>query len=105
MEDFVAHLTRQGDSVCRHKITVSGASGPLYSDLYNETRGQLIEAKAGTSRSRTGRGPTEPTGAIDPDADAPITALDLAMDARGQRSRFGSRADARVLAAVRRAAA
>ena len=32
-------------------MTVPGASGPLYSDLYNETRGQLIEAKAGTSRS------------------------------------------------------
>jgi hypothetical protein len=51
VEDFAALLTRQGDSVCRHKITVPGAGGPLYSDLYNETRGQLIEAKAGTSRS------------------------------------------------------
>ncbi len=51
VEDFAAHLTGQGDSVCRHKITVPGAGGPLYSDLYNETRAQLIEAKAGTLRS------------------------------------------------------
>jgi hypothetical protein len=51
VSDFAAHLAKEGDSVCRHKITLTGAGGPLYSDLYNETRGQLIEAKAGTSRS------------------------------------------------------
>jgi hypothetical protein len=51
VSDFAAHVTKQGDSVCRHKITVKGAGGPLYSDLYNETREQLIEAKAGTSRN------------------------------------------------------
>lgn len=49
--DFAAHLEKQGDSICRHKITVPGVGGPLYSDLYNEIRGQLIEAKAATSRS------------------------------------------------------
>jgi len=51
VEDFASYLAEQGCSVCRHKITVPGAKGQLYSDLYNETRGQLIEAKAGTSRS------------------------------------------------------
>jgi hypothetical protein len=51
VEDFAAYLIAQGDLVFRHKITVPGAAGSLYSDLYNETRGQLIEAKAGTSRS------------------------------------------------------
>jgi hypothetical protein len=51
VSDFARYLTERGDSVCRHKITVPGASSPLYSDLFNETRGQLIEAKAGTSRS------------------------------------------------------
>lgn len=48
--DYSDYLIARGQLVCRHKIDVPGATGPLYSDLFNETRGQLIEAKAGISR-------------------------------------------------------
>jgi hypothetical protein len=51
VSDFADYLTNQGEAVCRQKITVPGGTGSLYSDLFNDTRRQLIEAKAGTSRS------------------------------------------------------
>ncbi len=48
--DYVKYLGEPAEIVHRHKIDTPGAIGPLYSDLFNETRRQLIEAKAGTSR-------------------------------------------------------
>jgi hypothetical protein len=47
---FVQYMRDQGDTVVRHKIGVPGAKGPIFSDVFNETRGQLIEAKAQVSR-------------------------------------------------------
>jgi hypothetical protein len=48
---YVQYMTDQGDSIVRHKIELPGTSGLLYSDLFNETRDQLIEAKSGVSRN------------------------------------------------------
>jgi hypothetical protein len=50
VEDFCAHLEAKGDVVMRNELLPSGGSHPLYSDLFNKSRRQLIEAKAGTSR-------------------------------------------------------
>jgi hypothetical protein len=50
VDDFRAHLEARGDVVTRHELLPSGGSPPLYSDLFNKSRRQLIEAKAGTSR-------------------------------------------------------
>lgn len=47
--DYARYLTEGGDAVVRNKIRTP--QGLLYSDLYNETRKQLVEAKAGTSRN------------------------------------------------------
>jgi hypothetical protein len=48
--DYSDYLLARGHLVYRHKIKVPGTAGILYTDLFNETRGQLIEAKAGISR-------------------------------------------------------
>jgi hypothetical protein len=45
--DFCAHLEAQGDVVKRNELLPSGGSHSLYSDLFNKSRRQLIEAKAG----------------------------------------------------------
>ncbi len=50
VRDYSDFLKAKGDKVSRNKLSPPGASHPLYSDLFNETRGHLIEAKAGTSR-------------------------------------------------------
>jgi hypothetical protein len=50
VEDFCAHLEAQGDVVKRNELLPSGGSHSLYSDLFNKSRRQLIEAKAGISR-------------------------------------------------------
>jgi hypothetical protein len=47
--DFRAHLEAGGDEVSRHQLRPEEAP-PMYSDLFNHSRGQLIEAKAGGSR-------------------------------------------------------
>jgi hypothetical protein len=48
--DFAATLEAQGDEVMRNKVLPKGGAHPLYSDIFNCTRKQLIEAKAGSSR-------------------------------------------------------
>ncbi len=48
--NYVQYMRDQGDTVVRHKIKVPGAKAPVFSDVFNETRGQLIEAKAHVSR-------------------------------------------------------
>jgi hypothetical protein len=48
---YVQYMSAQGDTMVRQKIGVLGARGPIFSDLFNETRRQLIEAKAHVSRS------------------------------------------------------
>jgi hypothetical protein len=49
--DYSDYLVARGQSVCRQKIKVPDNAEVLYTDLFNETRRQLIEAKAGISRS------------------------------------------------------
>jgi hypothetical protein len=48
--DYVRHLGAPSEIVCRHKIDAPDAAGPLYSDVFNKARNQLVEAKADTSR-------------------------------------------------------
>jgi hypothetical protein len=50
VRDYSDFLTENGDEVTRNQVSAPGASGPLYSDVFNHTRHHLIEAKAGTSR-------------------------------------------------------
>ena len=51
---YVDHLEAKGDSVCRHRIRVGNGSGAIYiySDLFNKTRAQLVEAKAEGTRDQ-----------------------------------------------------
>jgi hypothetical protein len=48
--DYVKYLGESSEIVHRHKIDAPDAAGPLYSDIFNKARRQLIEAKAGISR-------------------------------------------------------
>ncbi len=48
--DYVKYLGASSDLVYRHKIDAPDAAGPLYSDIFNKERWQLIEAKADSSR-------------------------------------------------------
>jgi hypothetical protein len=48
---YTKHLQARGDVVSRNKISVPGGAGNMFSDVFNETRGHLIEAKAGTARN------------------------------------------------------
>lgn len=50
VRDYRDFLEAKGDKVSRNKLAPLGATHSLYSDLFNKTRGHLIEAKAGTSR-------------------------------------------------------
>lgn len=50
VRDYCAFLEAKGDDVVRNKLLPSGASHALYSDLFNATRKQLVEAKAGIGR-------------------------------------------------------
>ncbi len=50
VRDYCSFIQLQGDDVARNKLLPQGASHPLYSDIFNNTRGQLIEAKAGLTR-------------------------------------------------------
>jgi hypothetical protein len=50
VRDYCSFVQMQGDDVARNKLLPHGASHPLYSDIFNNTRGQLIEAKAGLMR-------------------------------------------------------
>jgi hypothetical protein len=47
--DFQAHLEAKGEEVSRYRLRPP-ESAPIYCDLFNHTRKQLIEAKAGASR-------------------------------------------------------
>lgn len=48
--DYVKFLGESSEIVHRHKINAPDAAGPLYSDIFNKARRQLIEAKADSSR-------------------------------------------------------
>lgn len=50
VSDYAAFLQARGDTVCRNKILPGVGAGTIYSDLYNETRSQLVEAKADSDR-------------------------------------------------------
>ena len=50
VRDYAAILEARGDKIVRNKLLPSGSSHALYSDVYNVTRKQLVEAKAGTGR-------------------------------------------------------
>ncbi len=51
VRDYRAFLAAQGDEVARKRLLPPGSSHPLYTDLFNKTRGHLVEAKATTTRS------------------------------------------------------
>lgn len=51
VQDYVEYLEATGDRLSRIRARPKGDTGAIYSDVFNETRRQLIEAKAGTSRS------------------------------------------------------
>lgn len=51
VSDYATFLRARGDAVYRNKIRLPEDAGTLYSDLYNQTRGQLVEAKAGSDRA------------------------------------------------------
>jgi hypothetical protein len=48
---YVKYMENQGDTIVRHKIEVRDTRGSLFSDIFNETRRQLVEAKVQTTRS------------------------------------------------------
>ncbi len=50
VSDYSDFLRAKGDEVSRNRLLPPGTTHPLYTDLFNETRGHLIEAKAGMSR-------------------------------------------------------
>lgn len=50
VRDYVATLEAQGDVISRNRLTTQEGA-VLLTDVFNESRDQLIEAKAGTSRS------------------------------------------------------
>ena len=52
VRDYAATLEAQGDAVSRNKLKPRGSSTTMLTDLFNWTRGQLIEAKASGSRSQ-----------------------------------------------------
>lgn len=48
---YRAFLEAAGHSVCRKRIVVSGEANHLYTDLFNVTTGELIEAKSDSGRT------------------------------------------------------
>ena len=50
VRDYAASLRAAGDHVYRNKLLRRAGASAMYTDLFNETRNQLVEAKAGTSR-------------------------------------------------------
>lgn len=51
VHDYCGYIEQRGDEVSRKKLLPQGASHPLYSDIFNKSRLQLIEAKASTERN------------------------------------------------------
>jgi hypothetical protein len=49
--ELEAHLRSLGHAVCRQKIIPPGEARPLFTDLYDETSGALIEAKGTVERN------------------------------------------------------
>ena len=48
--DFKSWCEKHGDILTRHRYRPPGSTSPLYSDLFNITRDQLIEAKSDAGR-------------------------------------------------------
>lgn len=63
---FRSYLLRQGHEVSRLRVVPAGESAPLYSDLWDKTARDLIEAKGGVTREqvRMAVGPTRRLWAI-----------------------------------------
>jgi hypothetical protein len=51
VSDYAAFLRHRGEVVCSNEIKPGAGAPAIYSDLFNETRGQLVEAKADSDRS------------------------------------------------------
>lgn len=51
VRNYKSFLERRGRHVSRHLIALADGSGPLYTDLYEHDRGNLIEAKARIDRA------------------------------------------------------
>jgi hypothetical protein len=71
VKKFRDHLEAQGCEVRRNKITLPGGGGSMYTDVYNETRRHLIEAKAAAGRGdvRMAIGQLADYGRFVPDAE------------------------------------
>jgi hypothetical protein len=52
VHQYRAHLHRQGHEVSRLRVVPPGESYPLYSDLWDETARELIEAKGAATRDQ-----------------------------------------------------
>ncbi|MFI4989490.1 MAG: hypothetical protein ACHQHO_01060 [Solirubrobacterales bacterium] len=48
---YAEHLRRRGEIVTRNKIPVPGSKHSMFTDLFVQSRGHLIEAKAGCTRN------------------------------------------------------
>lgn len=51
VRNYSAFLAAHGESIVRTKVPASAGARPLFSDVFNPTRRQLIEAKANSSRN------------------------------------------------------
>jgi hypothetical protein len=52
VQRYRQHLTRRGHTVSRLRVVPPGESRPLYSDLWDETDRELIEAKGSVTRDK-----------------------------------------------------
>ncbi|WP_261575340.1 hypothetical protein [Frankia gtarii] len=50
VRDYAAYLRSLGHDVCRKQILPLNELGPLFTDLYDETSGELVEAKGAVTR-------------------------------------------------------
>lgn len=50
VDRYVKYMENQGDTIVRHKIEARDTRSSLFSDIFNETRRQLVEAKAQATR-------------------------------------------------------
>jgi len=50
VREYAAHLRRAGHTVSRLRIVPAGEAKPLYTDLYDSTDGELVEAKGAVTR-------------------------------------------------------
>ncbi len=50
VQQYTAWLTDQGQASVRHRIPIPGGGGYLYTDLFNKSTNEILEAKASSAR-------------------------------------------------------